>query len=100
MPPMCEYMFYSAINHQNFSENSIHPIDSDLKASSDHVLELLRTRRSIRAFNDKKVPKMYLEKIINAANFAPSAKNKQTTEYIIVQDKNTLEAIVKITLIL
>lgn len=86
-----------AINHRNFPKNSIHAIDSDLKVSSDSVLELLRTRRSIRAFKDKKVPKAYLEKIIDAANFAPSAKNKQTTEYIIVQDENTLEAVVTIT---
>ncbi len=40
---------------------------------------------------------MYLEKIIEAANFVPGPKNKQTTEYIDVQDENTLENVVQIT---
>ncbi|MGB9979187.1 nitroreductase family protein [Methanobacterium sp.] len=87
----------SAIIHQNFSKKSIHNIDPNLEVSTDHILEILRTRRSIRSFKSNKVEKELLEKIIDAANFAPSAKNKQTTKYAVVQDEHTLDAITKIT---
>jgi nitroreductase/NAD-dependent dihydropyrimidine dehydrogenase PreA subunit len=87
----------NAIIHQNFPEKSIHSINSNLEVSTDQVLEILRTRRSVRAFKSKKVEKEILEKVIDAANFAPSAKNKQTTKYVIVQDKNSLDAVTKIT---
>ena len=87
----------NAIIHHDFPEKSIHSINSNLEVSTNQVLEILRTRRSVRAFKKKKVEKEILEKVIDAANFAPSAKNKQTTKYVIVQDKNTLDAVTKIT---
>jgi Nitroreductase len=86
-----------AITHQNFPENTIHDIDPSLDVSTDQVLEILRTRRSVRSFKKKKVEKELLEKVISAANFAPSAKNKQTTKYVIVHDKSTLHAVTEIT---
>ena len=87
----------SAITHQNFPENVIHGIDPCLDVSTDQVLEILRTRRSVRSFKKKKVENELLEKVIVAANFAPSAKNKQTTKYAIVQDENTLHTVTEIT---
>lgn len=79
------------------SSKGVHSIDSSLEVSTDQVLEILRTRRSVRSFKNKKVEKEILEKVISAANFAPSAKNKQTTKYVIVQDEKTLDTITKIT---
>jgi nitroreductase/NAD-dependent dihydropyrimidine dehydrogenase PreA subunit len=87
----------NAIIHQDFPEKSIHNINSNLEVSTDQVLEILRTRRSVRSFKSKKVEEEILEKVIDAANFAPSAKNKQTTKYVIVQDEKTLDAITEIT---
>ena len=87
----------NAIIHQNFPEKSIHSIDPSLEVSTDQVIEILRTRRSVRSFKNKKVEKEILEKVIDAANFAPSAKNKQTTKYVIVRDEKTLDAITEIT---
>lgn len=87
----------NAVTHQNFPENVIHGIDPSLEVSTDQVLEILRTRRSVKSFKKKKVENEILEKVIDAANFAPSAKNKQTTRYVIVQDENVLHAVTEIT---
>lgn len=87
----------SAINHVNYPEDRIHPIKPEIKASAGQIIDLIRTRRSIRAFKNKKVPQSLIEKIIEAANFAPSAKNMQTNRYVVVQDKNTLKTISEIT---
>ena len=87
----------SAINHGYYPENKIHPIKPELNASAEQIMELIKTRRSIRAFQDKKISPSVIEKIIEAANSAPSAKNKQTTRYVVVTDIETLKAITEIT---
>jgi nitroreductase len=75
----------------------VKPVNAENMPSSEEVLELLRTRRSIRVFKDKPVERRLVEEIIEAARFAPSAYNSQTTEFIVVQDKERLENIVQAT---
>mgnify|MGYP001131724755 CR=1 FL=1 len=49
------------------------------------VLEAIKGRRSIRAFKRKTVPEEIVEKLIDAASWAPSAGNIQPWEFVIVQ---------------
>ena len=65
--------------------------------SGEETIELLRTRRSVRAFKNRPVERQLIEEIIDAARFAPSAHNLQTTEYTVVQDKELLDEIVQAT---
>lgn len=53
-----------------------------------NTLEAIRTRRSIRKFQDKQVPRETLEQIIAVAAYAPSWKNTQISRYHIVEDEN------------
>jgi nitroreductase/NAD-dependent dihydropyrimidine dehydrogenase PreA subunit len=85
----------NAIVHSEFLEGYVKPVDTENMPSSEEVLELLRTRRSIRVFKDKPVERQLIEGIIEAARFAPSQDNSQTTEFIVVQDKELLENIVQ-----
>ena len=51
------------------------------------IIEGILTRRSIRAFDaSKKVSKSDIEKLIRAAQYAPSAHNKQEWEFIVIED--------------
>jgi nitroreductase len=50
------------------------------------VSEAIKTRRSIRAFTDQQVADKEVEKLIEAARWAPSAGNIQPWEFIIVRD--------------
>ena len=50
------------------------------------LIDGIKTRRSVRKFEDRKVPHEVLEKIVEAAAFAPSWKNSQTVRYIAVED--------------
>jgi nitroreductase len=50
------------------------------------VFEAIKTRRSIRAFTDQQVADEEVEKLIEAASWAPSAGNIQPWEFIIVRD--------------
>jgi nitroreductase len=50
------------------------------------VYEAIRTRRSVRAYQDKPVPEEVLNRILEAARLAPSAANRQQWKFIVVQD--------------
>lgn len=47
-------------------------------------------RRSIRSYEDKKVERNKIEKILRSGMQAPSACNQQPWEFIVVEDKATL----------
>ncbi len=51
-----------------------------------NTLEAIRSRRSIRKFQEKKVPREILEQIVSEAAWAPSWKNTQTARYRVVED--------------
>ncbi|MEM2340672.1 MAG: nitroreductase family protein [Candidatus Bathyarchaeia archaeon] len=50
------------------------------------LFEAMRGRRSIRAFRPDPIPDSALEKILEAAQWAPSAGNRQARDFIIVRD--------------
>lgn len=51
------------------------------------LFEAIKTRRSIRKYKDKKIPKELLYKILEAASWAPSGGNSQPWKFIIIEDK-------------
>lgn len=87
-----------AIVHSEFPDGSLSPLDLTLLPSEAQIMELLRARRSMRAFRDKPVEKELLEKIIEGARLAPSARNQQGTQYIVVQDPALLHQITTLTI--
>ncbi|MCD6593424.1 nitroreductase family protein [Candidatus Bathyarchaeota archaeon] len=50
------------------------------------VFEAIKTRRSIRAFTEEEVSDEEIEKILDAARWAPSAGNIQPWMFVIVRD--------------
>lgn len=50
------------------------------------VLEVIRRRRSIRAYLDRQVPEEALEAVLEAARWAPSAVNSQPWQFVVVTD--------------
>ena len=51
------------------------------------LIEGIKGRRSVRKFKDESVSHETLEKIVDAARFAPSWKNTQTARYLVLEDK-------------
>ena len=56
-------------------------------------MELIFNRRSVRSYLDRPVEKEKIDKMIRAAMQAPSAKNQQPWEFLVVEDKAMLEKI-------
>lgn len=53
--------------------------------------ELIKNRRSVRSYTDKKVPLATLHEMIQEACLAPSACNGQPWRFIIIQDKDLIK---------
>jgi len=54
------------------------------------IYETLLKRRTIRRFKSRAIPYETLEKCVNAARLAPSAKNQQSLEYMVVDNAQLL----------
>lgn len=82
-----------AIIHDRFHPGDLHPVDDHLMPTYEQVHEMIITRRSIRNFQDRHVEKEMIAKVIDSARFAPSAKNSQSTQFIVIQEKTLLRRI-------
>ncbi len=56
-------------------------------------LEMLKARKSVRAYQDKAVKKEDLENIVDCARFAATARNVQPWEFVTVSEPGTLESL-------
>jgi len=54
-----------------------------------NVIEAIRKRRSIRAYQDRPVEEEKLRAVLEAGRLAPSAGNRQEWRYLVVQDPET-----------
>jgi nitroreductase len=64
----------------------------------DSFLELVKKRRSIKRFKPEPIPDEYVDKIIEAARWAPSGANSQPWEFIVVKKqelKDTISQFIK-----
>lgn len=60
-------------------------VDKELQPSREQAEQFLRSRRSVRTFRDKPVERAKLEKLLEIAGCAPSAKNSQPWHWTVVE---------------
>ena len=63
----------------------------------NNFLDLAKERYSVRKFTDKPIEKDKLEKILEAAKVAPTAKNLQPVKIYVIQSEEALEKINSLT---
>ncbi len=56
-------------------------------------LEVIQKRHSVRKYSDRPVEREVLDAIVNVALTAPSSRNSKSSAFMIVEDKDTLEAL-------
>ncbi|MFX1339636.1 MAG: nitroreductase family protein [Promethearchaeota archaeon] len=59
----------------------------------DQIFHLIRAKRSIRRYKNKKVPKDLIEKVFEAMRYAPSASNARSWRYLILSDPEKMKRI-------
>jgi nitroreductase len=60
------------------------------------ALEAIHTRRSIRKYQDKPVPEELLRRVLAAGMAAPSARNAQPWQFVVIDDRQLLAEIPRI----
>lgn len=57
------------------------------------IYQCIRSRVTVREFKPAPVPPRVVNKMLRAARWAPSARNRQPWQFIVVQDRQTLSQI-------
>ncbi|MBO4976387.1 MAG: nitroreductase family protein [Lachnospiraceae bacterium] len=61
------------------------------------LMELLKTRRTYRRFEQKEISKEIVDEILVAARLASSAANKQPLSYVVIQGKEKVDKVFSYT---
>ena len=59
----------------------------------ENLMELLRTRRTYRRFEQKEISQDIIDEILTAARFASSAANRQPLNYIVITEPNKVSEV-------
>lgn len=57
------------------------------------LLELIRSRRSVRRFSDRTVSREDIGRLLEAARWAPSNHNRQPWRFIVIEDKQQISQV-------
>lgn len=67
---------------------------SDAEPCAPHpVLDAIRSRRMVRAMLDRPIERAQLERVLEAARWAPNAGNRHLHRFVVVQDPLTLRVL-------
>ena len=69
-----------------------------IKISPESMRILLLSRRSIRAFKEKSVPKEFIEQLIEVGIHAGTSSNGQTENFVVIQDRKLLSELEKMVI--
>lgn len=76
---------HDAFNLSTMSVAECPPIQINLLPGPEAVRHLLESRRSIRQFRKKTVPRNLLAELIDTARYAPTASNKQQVHWTVIE---------------
>lgn len=62
----------------------------------NEIMNNILTRRSIRSFQEKEIPREVLEQIVQAGLYAPSGHNYQTWKFTVVTNKEEIQKLAKV----
>ena len=65
--------------------------DSNTRAEA--VLEVIASRKSVRDYEARPVPEEMIDTLLHAAMAAPTAKNRQPWEFVVVREREVLDSL-------
>ena len=77
---------FAAIGLKAMESEDCEVMTKELMPTAEQVEYLLKSRRSIRAYKENRVPHALLAKLIDIARYAPSGSNAQPVHWLVVED--------------
>ena len=82
-----------ALFHSDLPQNEFIETKEGLEMNPEAVGLFIKSRRSIRNYQDKPVPRELIENVIDIARYAPTGHNDQGVKYSIFDNKESLKNI-------
>jgi nitroreductase/NAD-dependent dihydropyrimidine dehydrogenase PreA subunit len=76
-----------SLTHKEMPREQTPVIKKSLVISFAQCAQLIKSRRSIREFKDKDVPREEIERIIDVARYAPTGHNFQEVRWLVINDR-------------
>jgi nitroreductase len=89
---------HGALSHERVPIESSPAIKKSLTVDEKQAVQFLRSRRSIRFYEDKPVERDKIQRLIEVARYAPTAGNSQLVEWLVVSDRSVLSALAGMTI--
>lgn len=80
-----------SVRHSGLDVDAFIPIDKDKEIPEDLVYQFLRGRRSCRTYSKKVPSREMLEKLVDAARFAPTGHNYQNVSLMVITDAGMIK---------
>jgi nitroreductase/NAD-dependent dihydropyrimidine dehydrogenase PreA subunit len=75
-----------AITHHVMDMGNFLDVGARSPIDTDDFIQLIRERRSHRAFLNRKIPREQLRKLVDTVRYAPTGHNDQTVEIILIEN--------------
>jgi len=69
------------------------PVQPELTVSPAAAAQLLKTRRSVRVYQERAVSRETLEQVLDLTRWAPTATNRQPVKWIVLDDREKIRAL-------
>jgi nitroreductase/NAD-dependent dihydropyrimidine dehydrogenase PreA subunit len=88
---------HGALDHERMPLHGCPPIQGKLTISEDQAIQFLRSRRSVRIYQDKPVEREKIQRLIEIGRYAPTGSNSQLVEWIVFEDKTKIKHLAGMT---
>lgn len=80
-----------AFSHREMRSEDLAQVSRRLLPSPAQAERFLKSRRSIRAYKKKPVPRELLARIIDIARYAPSGHNSQPVQWLVIEERQEVK---------
>ena len=88
----------NACSAPGLSAQDSEPLQPQNMPTPEQAEELVFSRRSVRTFKSKPVPRELLTRILDAARYAPTAKNMQQLRWIVLETREKTKQLAKLVI--
>jgi nitroreductase/NAD-dependent dihydropyrimidine dehydrogenase PreA subunit len=88
---------HGALAHRRMGPADCLPLKRELLPGPEQVEQWLRSRRSVRVFEDAPVEREKMEALIKVARHAPTGHNSQPVEWLVIRDKEEVHKLAGLT---
>ena len=79
---------HGALSLKMMKPEDCSPIRRDILPGFESVAEFLKSRRSVRAYQENQVNRETLLRLMDVARYAPSGSNSQPVRWLLIEDEN------------